>query len=305
MKCKFEMTDMGLLNFFLGIEVEQTQAGIFINQEKYAQDLISKFGMSNAKAEATPMNSSEKLCLEDGSAKVDGATYRSLVGGLIYLTHTRPDLVYSVNMVAQFMHNPSKVHQGAARRILKYVAGTTAFGIWYAKAKEGEEQLTLRGYSDSDWASCIDDRKSRSAYVFSFGSGAVSWSSKKQASVALSTTEAEYIAANEATKQSIWLRRIMEDLNIKQVQPTVIYCDNKSAIHLSKNPVLHKRSKHIELCYHYIRGMVEENQVSLDYCSTHEQVADVLTKSLSKEKFGYFRYILGVGEFESREDDKM
>ncbi|KAJ0448763.1 putative RNA-directed DNA polymerase [Helianthus annuus] len=194
---------------------------------------------------------------------------------------------------------PSKIHLGAARRILKYVASTADYGIWYKKTQE----CKLVGFSDSDWAGCPDDRKSISAYIYVLGGSVVAWSSKKQATVALSSTEAEYIAASSATCEAIWLRRLLEDLGFKQKEATVIFCDNKSAINLSKNPVLHNRSKHIELRYHYIREMVLKEEVSLEYCNTNVQLADVLTKSLSREKFVFYREAMGVVNFGSRKGE--
>ncbi|KAJ0948333.1 putative RNA-directed DNA polymerase [Helianthus annuus] len=183
------------------------------------------------------MNYNEKLSMQDGVEKANEETFRSMVGGLIYLTHSQPDLAHAVSVVSRFMQKPSKVHLGSAKRILKYVAGTIDYGIWYAKGKK----IVLTGYSDSDWASNVDDQKILSAYVFSLCSGAVSWSSKKQPTVALSSTEVEYIIATGATSQAIWLRRILEDLGLEQEEPTMIYCDNKSSINLSKNPVHHSR----------------------------------------------------------------
>lgn len=150
----------------------------------------------------------------------------------------------------------------------------------------------------------VDDRKSVSAYVFNLESGAIAWSSKKQASVALSSAEAEYIAASGAACEAIWLRRVLEDLGFKQEKPTVIYCDSKSAIDLSKNPVMHKRSKHIELRYHLLRDMVVQKQICLEYCSTHCQLADMLTRGLTKEKFMFYLKPLGVMDFGSREGAK-
>ncbi|KAK1438803.1 hypothetical protein QVD17_04614 [Tagetes erecta] len=300
MKQVFEMTDMGNLKLFLGLEVKQTKVGIFLSQEKYANSLLSKFGVQYSKEEVTPMNHNEKLQLNDGADKVDEQQFRSLVGGLLYLTHSRPDLAYSVSLVSRFMQSPSKIHMGAARRILKYVASTTKFGIWYKK----NQGIELMGYSDSDWASCLDDRKSLSAYVFTLGTGMVSWRSKKQPTVALSSTEAEYISATGATCQALWLRRVLEDLGYKQNKPTMIYCDNKSAIHLAKNPVTDGRTRHIDIKYHFIREMIGKEQVNLEFCNTYNQVADVFTKSLAREKFVYFRHKLGVMEFESREDDE-
>ena len=165
------------------------------------------------------------------------------MGGLIYLTHTRPDIAFSVGVVSRFMHFPSKHHFGAAKRILRYVAGTICLGIWYGYVPNSR----LIGFTDSDWARCMEDRKSTSGYAFSLGSGVVSWSSKKQATTALSSSEAEYMAATSLVCQAIWLRRIMEDLGQKQEGATDIFCDNQATIAMSKNPVYHGRTKHIDI----------------------------------------------------------
>lgn len=160
--------------------------------------------------------------------------------------------------------------------------------------------MQLVGYTDSDWAGCVDDRKSMSANVFLIGGSAVAWCSKKQHSVALSSTEAEYISATGATCQAIWLRRILKDLGIVQDHPTTVYCDSKSAINLSKNPVMNSRSKHIELKYHFIRDMVSQGEVKLEFCGTNEQLTDLLTKAVTREKLVYLRFKIGVQEFVSR-----
>lgn len=296
MKQVFEMTDLGLLQYFLGLEVKQCDEGVFISQEKYAQSLLIKFGLQDCKVEDVPMCPYDKYQANDGEDKVDETKYRSLIGGLIYLTHTRPDLAYAVGVLSRFMQSPSKIHTGAARKVLRYVAATIKYGIWYKK----DDQVKLTGYSDSDWAACVDDKKSVGSYVFVLGNGAVSWSSKKQNTVALSSTEAEYISAASATCQGIWVRRILEDLGHSQDSATVIWCDSQSAINLAKNPGQHGKAKHIELKYHFIRDMVKQEKVVLQYCKTNEQVADCLTKALSKEKFVSFRYQLGVQQFESR-----
>ncbi|KAD6795802.1 hypothetical protein E3N88_06698 [Mikania micrantha] len=300
MRSEFEMSDMGLLRFFLGLEVTQAKDGVFVCQSQYAKNLLIKFGMGGAKAESTPMNVSEKLQLDDQAEKADEWNYRSTVGGLIYLTHTRPDLAYAVSVISRFMQKPSKIHQGAARRIMRYVAGSYKYGLWYGLNSE----LKLVGYTDSDWAGCLDDRKSVSANIFMLGSCAVSWSSRKQASVALSSSEAEYISATAAACQGIWLRRILSDLGIDQTGPTIILCDNKSAINLSKNPIMHSRSKHIELKHHFIRDLVKQEAIQLEFCGTNEQLADMLTKAISKEKFVFFRQQVGMQEFEVREGDE-
>ncbi|KAD0618050.1 hypothetical protein E3N88_43977 [Mikania micrantha] len=256
---------------------------LYVKKEKEAAD--------------TPMNSNEKFMCEDGADKIDPSRYRSMVGGLMYLTHSRPDIAFAVNVLTRFMQTPSKDHFGAAKRVLRYVSGTIDYGLWYTP----QNGICLEGYSDSDWAGSIDDRKSVSAYGFNIGSGAISWCVKKQNSVALSSTEAEYISATAATCQAVWLRRILEDLGFKQMEATTIWCDSRSAIHLSKNPALHGRSKHIELKHHFIRDMVAQKQVELKFCNTEDQTADVLTKALCREKFTHHRFKLGVKEFELRE----
>lgn len=169
MKGEFDMSDMGILQYFLVLEVQQTKRGIFISQTKYAKELLCRMGMQNCSVVETPMNVNEKLSLEDGEEMVDPTRYISLVGGLIYLTHTRTDIVFPVGMVSRFMHQPSKNHFGAAKRIFKYVAGTTTFRLWYTLA----EKVELVGFSDNDWASCIDDRRSISVNVFMFGTATI------------------------------------------------------------------------------------------------------------------------------------
>lgn len=293
---KFEMSDMGLLHYFLGLEVKQGIDGIFISQRKYAIDLLKRFSLLNCKPAVTPMNMNEKLQLEDGTEEANAKNFRSLVGGLIYLTHTRPEIAFAVGVISRFMQNPTKHHLGAAKRILRYVAGTANYGIWYTQVSN----FSLCGFTDSDWASSLDDRKSTSASVFNLGSGAISWSSKKQATTALSSSEAEYVAATSAACQAIWLRRILVDLHQKQEGATDIFCDNRATIAMTKNPAFHGRTKHIDIRLHFIRDLVGNKEIMLKHCSTHEQVADILTKSLPRDKFVYFRSRLGVCNFESR-----
>ncbi|KAG6518300.1 hypothetical protein ZIOFF_021704 [Zingiber officinale] len=190
----------------------------------------------------------------------------------------------------RFMNAPSKLHFVAAKMILRYLQGTKTLGIKYLK----EEDSKLVGFCDSDWAGSLDDRRSTSAYVFCLGSKTISWSSKKQSSVALSSAEAEYIAANEVVRNAIWLRRILVDLQQKGTNPTQIYCDNQSAISMTKNPVFHARSKHIELRHNYIRDMVQKKEIHLDFIKTTNQPADVLTKAVSIEKLQQFKDMMKI-----------
>ncbi|KAK4387925.1 Retrovirus-related Pol polyprotein from transposon RE2 [Sesamum angolense] len=228
----FEMSDLGLMHFFLGIEKNQEKEGIFICQKKYTETLLKKFKMESCKTVTTPLVTGEKYQKEDGSQKVDGSMYRSLIGSLLYLTATRPDIMFATSLLSRFMQSPSQVHYGAAKRILRYLRGS------------------------------VDDMKSTSGYTFSLGSGIFSWASKKQATVAQSSAEAEYIAAAATSNQAIWLRRILEDIGEKQEEPTTIYCDNKSAIAITKNPVQHSRTKHIDIKYHSLREATTKERLN-------------------------------------------
>jgi len=212
------------------------------------------------------MNVNEKLYREDGAKIADATYFRRLVGGLNCLSHTRLDISFSVGVVSRFMHNPSKLHLVAAKRILRYVAGTTNHGIWYSK----EPSFMLTSFTDSDWVGDIENRQSTSGYVFNLGSGVISWCSKKQEVVALSTSEAEYIAATAATCQVIWLRRLLSDLKQKQSGATKIFGDNRSSIAMTKNPTFHSRSKHIDIRYHFIQTCVSSGQIVLKAYDTIE-----------------------------------
>lgn len=293
---QFEMSDLGLLQYFLGLEVKQGEDGIFLCQRKYAEDLLKKFHVKKCEAIRTPMNTNEKLQRDDGTEKADEKLFRSLVGGLNYLTHTRPDIAHSVSVVSRYMHSPTKQHLGAARRILKYVAGSIKLGMLY----ESVDNFKLIGYSDSDWAGCLDDRKSTSGSVFSLGSGAITWSSKKQDTVALSSSEAEYVAAGAAARQAIWLRKLLKDLCCEQEGAIELWCDNRSAIAMTKNPAFHARTKHIEVYHHFIRKLVAEEKLMLKFCGTNEQNADVFTKALAQVKHQFFLEKIGMHELELR-----
>ncbi|KAL0301339.1 UNVERIFIED_CONTAM: Retrovirus-related Pol polyprotein from transposon RE2 [Sesamum radiatum] len=211
----FEMSDLGLMYFFLGIEINQEKEGIFICQRKYTETLLKKYKMESCKIVTTPLVTGEKYQKEDGSQKVDGSIYRSLIGSLLYLTATRPDIMFATSLLSRFMQSSSQVHYAAAKRILRYLRGTKDFGIWYKSTNDAK----LVGYTDSDWAGSVDDMKSTSGYTFSLGSGIFTWASKKQATVAQSSAEAEYIAAAATSNQATWLRRILEDMREKQESP--------------------------------------------------------------------------------------
>nr|KYP62106.1 Copia protein [Cajanus cajan] len=246
--------------------------------------------MEDCKSMSTPMNIKEKFSKEDGTEKVDEIYFRSLIGCLMYLTTTRPDILIAVNILSRFMHCASETHLKAARRVIRYIKGTTSFGIKFKKSKD----FKLLGFSDSDWAGCIDDMKSTSGYCFSLGSGVFSWSSKKQETVAQSTTEAEFIAATTAVNQALWLRKILSDLNLEQKEDTKIFVDNQAAIAISHNPVFHGKTKHFNIKLFFLREVQRDGVVTLVYCRTEEQIVDIFTKSLPASKFEILRMKLGV-----------
>ncbi|KAL0558914.1 hypothetical protein IC582_003501 [Cucumis melo] len=212
--------------------------------------------MINCKLATTPMNVNEKLQQNDGAEMAHAQRFRSIVGGLIYLTHTRPDISYSICVISTFMQCPSRDHFGAEKRVMRYIAGTIEYGMWYSKVSDSK----LCEFIDSDWASSLDDRRSVSANVFTLGSGVITWSSKKQATVALSSSEAEYAAATSAACQAIWLRRMLTELQHEQEGATVIFCNNKATISMMKNLTFHSRIKHIDIRFHFIRDLVAKTK---------------------------------------------
>ncbi|CAL9016687.1 unnamed protein product [Prunus brigantina] len=290
MKSKFEMTDLGKMRYFLGVEVLQSSKGIHLCQKKYAKDVLDRFGMRECNSVKNPIVPGSKLTREGGGKKVDATQFKQLVGSLMYLTATRPDLTYSVCLISRYMADPTEEHLLAAKRLLRYLMGTLELGVFYAR----EGAIELFAYTDSDYAGDYDDRKSTSGYVFKLSGGAVAWALKKQHVVTLSTTEAEYVAAAACACQSIWMKRVLNHFSPSQSKCITVFCDNSSAIKLSKNPVLHGRSKHIDVRFHFLRNLTRDGVVELKYCGTSEQLADIMTKPLKLESFVKLRELLGM-----------
>ncbi|KAE8662552.1 hypothetical protein F3Y22_tig00113302pilonHSYRG00055 [Hibiscus syriacus] len=287
---RFQMKELGQLKHFLGLEVDRTHEGIFLCQQKYAKDLLKRFGMLECKSTSTPMEPNIKMCAHEGKDLEDATMYRQLVGSLIYLTLTRPDISYAVGVMSRYMQNPKKPHLEAVRRILRYVKNTIDYGLLYKKG----EDCKLVGYCDADYAGDHDTRRSTTGYVFKLGSGTISWCSKRQPTVSLSTTEAEYRAAAMAAQESTWLIQLMNNLHQPVDYAIPLYCDNQSAIRLAENPVFHARTKHVEVHYHFVREKVLQEEIEMRQIKTDEQIADLFTKSLSVGKFEHFRRQHGV-----------
>ncbi|XP_045809810.1 uncharacterized mitochondrial protein AtMg00810-like [Trifolium pratense] len=294
MEKNFAMTDLGKMRFFLGVEVKQTKEGIFMFQQKYASEILKRFKMENCNSVCNPIVPGNKLKKDENGTSCDATNYKQMVGCLMYLLATRPDLAFSVCLVARFMERPTEIHVAAVKRILRYLKGTISYGLWYKKQEKDE----LIGWSDSDYAGDLDDRKSTSGYVFMIGSKAVSWSSKKQPIVTLSTTEAEFIAAANCACQAIWLSRLIAHISSDIKECITIFCDNSSSIKLSRNPVMHGRSKHIDVRFHFLRDLTKDGKIQLQHCSFFEQIGDIMTKALSLDNFCRIRELLGLCKLE-------
>jgi len=268
---------------------EQTAEGIFISQSKYAKDLVKRFGLDGKSRARTPMSTSVKISSDLTGKSVDPSLYKSMIGSLLYLTASRPDIAFSVGVCARIQANPKESHLTVVKRIIRYVNDTISYGIWYSR----ETNLVVAGYSDADWTGNADDRKSTSGGCFYVGNNLVAWMSKKQASISLSTAEAEYIAAGSCCTQLLWMKTLLGDYRFSQ-DTMIINCDNTSAINISKNPVQHSRTKHIDIRHHFLRDLVESEVVSLSFIPTENQLANILTKPLDGSKFESLRKAIGV-----------
>ena len=277
----FRIKDLGNLRYFLGIEFSRSRKGIFMSQRKYALDILQDSGLTGARPAQFLMEQNLKLTTTDGELLNDATKYRRLVGRLIYLTVTRPDIVYFVQTLSQFMHEPRKPHWDAALRVLRYIKGTPGQGLLFSS----NNSLALKAYCDSDWAGCLTTRRSVTGYCIFLGDSLISWKSKKQAIVSRSSAEAEYRAMANTCLELTWLRYILQDLKVPQTIPTPLFCDNQAALYISANPVFHERTKHIEIDCHIVREKMQAGMISAHYVPTCSQLADVFTKALGKDQF--------------------
>lgn len=276
---------------FLGLQIERKSDGsIFIHQSSYASRVLSRFKMENCNGVATPSDTN-KVLHDFVDSEASKYPYREAVGSLMYLSvGTRPDISHAVAMASRYLEKPTIAHENAVKRIFKYLKNTLNFGILYVS----DEKSQIIGYSDADHAGDIETRRSTSGYAFKYSDGIISWTSERQKSVSISTMEAEYIAASEATRELVWLNRLFGEILAKNVNESILFMDNQSAIRLIKNPEFHKRSKHIDVRYHFIREKYEQNEFVLEYISSKEMIADIFTKAVPKEQFIYLRALTGI-----------
>ncbi|GJT82518.1 ribonuclease H-like domain, reverse transcriptase, RNA-dependent DNA polymerase [Tanacetum coccineum] len=297
MEEKFEMSDLGLLAYYLGIEVTQTNGDISIKQSAYASKILKEAGMIDCNETLIPMDPGTRLTKITEGTMVNSTEYRSLIGCLRYLLHTRPDLSYSVGLLSRFMQEPREQHMKAIRQVLRYVQGTKDHGITY-KHNGGNK---IHGYSDSSYGVNTQEGKGTTGIIFYYGESPISWSTQKQATVALSSCESEFIAATAAATQALWLKRLLSKLTHSQEEKVIIQVDNKSAIALMKNPVFHGRSKHIDTKYHFIRECVKKEDIQVESVSGEYQKEDILTKALPKMKFLTMRQLIGLKNLRSNQ----
>jgi len=286
----FDVKDLGNVKCCLGIEFLRSDGKVSLRQTGYIDDVLSRFNMSDCKPVASPMDIGLKLVKASPAEADNSVPYRELIGSLMYLAvGTRPDIAHAVSKLSQFNECHGKTHWIAAKRVLRYLKGTRDLGLVYTP-----DDTSLRGFVDADWGSCIDDRKSYTGYSFILGGASVSWDSKKQKTVALSSTEAEYMSLTEATKETIYLRNFLIELGFENFANVTLYCDNRSALDLAVNPVFHSRTKHIDIRHHFVRTALKDGTIRLKHVFTDDMIADILTKGLSGPKHKLLSERLGL-----------
>ncbi|GJY06128.1 retrovirus-related pol polyprotein from transposon TNT 1-94 [Tanacetum coccineum] len=289
---KFKMSMMGKISFFLGLLISQSPRGFFLNQLKYALESLKKYEMESCDPVDTPMVEKSKLDEDTQGKAVDPTHYRGMVCTLMYLTSSRPYLVYAVCMCARYQARPIEKHLHAVKRIFRYLRGTVNRGLWYSK----DSAIALRAFVDVNHVGCQDTRRSTSRSMQLLGDKLVSWSSKKQKSAMISSTEAEYIVLSGCCAQVLWMRSQFTDYGLG-FNKIPMYCDNKSAIALCCNNVQHSRSKHIDIRYHFIKEQVENGVVELYFVRTEYKLADIFTKALCRERIEFLIDKLGMRSF--------
>ncbi|GJR24587.1 putative ribonuclease H-like domain-containing protein [Tanacetum coccineum] len=286
MKSRFQMSSMGELTFFLGLQVKQNKEGIFISQDKYVAEILKKFDLVSVKTTITPMETKVALTKDEEAVDVDVHLYRSMIGSLMYLTASRPDIMFVVCACSRFQVTPKTSHLNAVKRIFKYLKGKPNLGLWYPR----ESPFDLEAFSDSDYGGSNLDRKSTIGGCQFLGQRLISWQCKKQTIVATSTTEAEYVAAANCCGQVLWVQNQLLDYGFNFMN-TKIHIDNESTICIVKNPVYHSKTKHIEIRHHFIRDCYEKKLIRVEKIHTDLNVADLLTKPFDGPRFNFLVHV--------------
>ena len=299
LKTKFEVT-LGDADVYVGLHITRdlTHNRLFVDQQRFTETLLTKYGFQNVNTVSTPSDPHVHLSSpppDDCDTPIPHFPYQEIVGSLLYLaTHSRPDIAQAVSVVAQYATNFREIHCTAVKRIFKYLRGTNNFSMCYSYVPTGNH--VLLAYIDADYAGDLNDRKSRSGSILFLNDGPVLWLSRKQPCTATSTTESEYVAASLTSKEIVWARQLLHDLGFPQSNPTPLFSDNQSAIRLVQNPEFHKRTKHIDVLYHLIREFQSRGEITLFYVPTRLQLADILTKALTPDIFAKLRDALNLGK---------
>ena len=288
----FAVKDLGEISYYLGIQIERDISGNFLlNQSVKIAALLDEFNLNDAKGVSTPMEAAYMKAEGESDLLPDNELYRKAVGALLYVaTTTRPDIAAAIGILCRRVSNPRQRDWNAVKRVMRYLKQTISLKLKIS----ADNNLELVGYVDADWGGDVSDRKSTSGYLYMIGQSSISWSCKKQVSVALSSTEAEYIAASYASQEVIWLRQLLDDLGVAVNQPTLIYEDNQSVIKLAVSDKINTRTKHIDIRHHHLRDLVDRHVINFVYCETNNMIADVLTKPLPRSKLEELRTYMGL-----------
>lgn len=277
LKTHFKLKELGHLKYFLGLEIARSTKGIYLFQRQYALQLLEDTGLLAGKPTRIPMDPNVKLSVNDGDPLEDAAIYRRLIGRLLYLTISRPDIAYAVHKLSQFVTQPRVPHLMAAHHLLKYIKSSPAQGIFFSASSS----LQLKAFSDADWAACVDTRRSVTGFCVFLGDSLVSWKAKKQTTTSRSSAEAEYRALAATASELVWITQLLKDFHVIIPTPVTIFCDNQAAIHIATNPIFHERTKHIEIDCHFIREKITAGFLKLLPIRSNLQLADMFTKPLS------------------------
>ncbi|KAL9231947.1 hypothetical protein vseg_007105 [Gypsophila vaccaria] len=286
----FTIKDLGYIRYFLGLEVIRSSEGILVNQRKYVRDLISDAGMNNCSPAPFPLPRGLKLTIDDGVLLSDPEVYRKIIGKLLYLNLTRPDISYAVQHLSQYMSSPREPHLQAAVHVIRYLKGTSDAALLYP----ADNELILQSFCDADWGACQFSCRSLTGQCTFLGNSLISWKTKKQPTVSKSSAESEYRAMSYTAGEIVWLHGLLSDFRVIVPLPITLHCDNKAAQHIAANPVFHERTKHLNIDCHYVRERVQEGVISTAYIRSSNQLADLFTKPLGIQQHRYLSSKLGL-----------